>query len=1629
MKKQKITLNDASGGYNDLVTPAGLAAQELAILENYYTDNHGVFLQKRNGQELAQYAPVDAQPYTVDPNTTLALWHLDEPQGAHVWDSEINNANYELRSVALTKRPDDGITAISGLFPIGNPTGKTFAKIDQTDPTNNITGGVLISNPIPSALDGLAAVTFDAWIKIPTGYSGGPVATNPVNGVNVPIADLANTNLALIGSAQYKKPVANGLTINRDFDFALNKDISAPYATLNLSLASGTTVTLKTNDLPTNNAWLHIRGEYDSTTGIANLYVNGALTNTQTIPGNKPLSETGGDYGFVMGGRFVGRYGGTDYWTGWEGVIDEVRVSTTVFPPNVGNWMPFKLPRGQGFEFAKSDGTRQAVVAAEGGLFYTIGNGEWTKMGDGFSDTAYWDAVFYKDVLYLANGVDAPKAWDGKILTDWGNPTIAPQVLADGNGQVAIGTHLFAYSYVYGDYETGLSPVTTYVAANNNQLSIYGIPGRLNNCTSIRIYVTKGNATDWYLIREVPNIYNGTIELRGAATVNGAYDTDTGNFNVKDSDLKAPGYPPIAVEVLSAQAPNPKYLLAAHDRLFVCGMANETYTLRWSELGTPDVFNALGFVKAATNKGNLIALAEYYGEIHASKDGNATLVLRGDSPAQWSLLETLHPNIGCIDHWGYVHRYLVNEDRYTLCFPSRDGFYEYAGQQIQKISDRIRTTIEGLKQGVSTRDEWDVQNTPEFQAQLTGNNNGLATQNIASPTYEQDGMRETINQVGIVNQLDYIGLWGATAPLVNGNVIAVAKADGEGAFWFSTDADNVLYFTPDNFVTVQPHATQMDANERIIEIARRGTDNYWYLFTDTADGAQSSGGGKIWKYDGTTDVFNLINAGPFYYNNDISLTMWPGTGNDFRVLQTNQQVFPMSDPQTDPKAWDYFGSAGMGPPFTNPFWTICPSAVFINHNQTVEFSCSTYIGGGYAPIYSEQVSSINGYPSSLSNYDFVSTGTSLFSAIFPKSFAKGFWYIAFPTDGNAPKGFSVFSTFRGFDAKMQYTRREFPTWRGGTYRPQAYWDATNNRLLFLASTPPDSYQNTYGKLRILDGSSEGVTTISTTASICSFATDGVKLWTAEQYKISIAVNQANGPGTIGQIREYTLAAPSTLVNLRQWTDYDVIIRMAYDATSNNLLVTQKALNIYGTQDQKNATQDYWTYRDTTKTIVVNPNAITGPASKILEFTANGDSGPVLREFAKQTTAPYPMLAVIDKPDTAALYSFSADNNTPLVATIQEPKIYANPTTEVPVTGVLSNLLFVPNSGIAGGNLWADRLYWMASSDSGNGRFVQHGLPGIWTVKGYFRSETHNLGKFDGFETIQSTFNNLRNTNGVLYYLRNQVDIVTTLATPFTPVQPNTKINGFNPAYPIVQWELDFTWNFDYTKGINSTKSPYVKNVNLSYFLGDANMPRIIGAHYNNRTYWAVATSNSDKNNLVLVYQKNGTWAKVTNWEMTSMFMFRNLFFGCSDYRFLRLEAGATDDGALIKGRARTGQIIGPVDKLLTGIQANVSSLVNTLSPSASGWVKIVPCVGSTPLDDSAWLVQIPNGSIVEPQRILGVPKDDDFKYDWIRSMALEIRTSEDTKGDYVALTPQPEEIQSVDVTLELTGETYDLPVK
>lgn len=1524
---------------------------------------------------------------------SIYRWHMDNPGGVAEASDVI--ALPPRANSALFEEGGRLVNSVPGLFPSVVP----LARLCQPA-TNGVGFGVyghfLTTNFfVANAVDSEPSVCFQGWFKINPTFTGKPVTVDVTGGGAFFTFSNSGSHLcatrpaAGFGGPGNEGEARNGVTIYRDWDPVNNADASDPYIKFTLRTYGSGKQVLTSKYLPVG-VWLFYRCTYNQVTGKIRLRINGDIHAEATAIG---LTDDNAGFGTTCGIQV----GGADYAQyspffhspkqAFDGALDdtEILLGMTDAEEYI---MPFKEPRGKPWALVKANGTRQLIVGAGENLYYTVGDGAWTKMNDAahdhlgaeiFSNTADWDAVQISDALFLQNGTDAPKMWDGVKLYPWGNPA-QPLVLARAAAAAGlnfVGTVDYYVTFLFGALkETGPSPigqVTT--TAVTDQVTFTTIPLGPLGCTGRRIYrkkATGANAGKKYLLREIADNVTTTLVAAYAVGVPAGPTTDTGRDGLSDATLGTGAYTELRAEVEFSLVPKGKYLLANHNRGWIAGIGDEPYAAFYTERDSPHVCLPTNFVRATADSGPLIGLAKYYGEIHASKGGKATLVLRGDNPSNWTQWEVLHPTIGAIDHWSYVHRTTPQSDSYRLCFWAADGAYAYAGQDFEKVSDIINDSTQGLTVdngnklavSVTTRAEWEA-------AQAI---NGSATQNLIQPAYATDGTRQDPGKLQIVNQLSYLPLNQPAS--ISGRIIAQEKGPAEGEFLFATDFSNALYRTTDNYVSAVAVAgvNPVPVAERIISIKLRPATQEYYVFTSGVAGVS---GGLIYKFEQTGGVWSPVNlTADLFWEQDVPFAATSTVNSSY-----NNPNFPF---QTR-------GKSGIG------------------QNQTAAFDGSNqnFLGGNNIHLNHAQQLVLSGL---------VDNGATDFQYLFMDGAATKagvntniVQLLSFPpgppanTVTHAP-GFVGFAGWSNNGtnpvATAIYTRRETAAWKdqAGTADPQAFWAGDGN-LWFVAAGAEDSAG--HRNARIIKMTAAGArTTVKDTSGpgavgghfAMAFQTPTVILYT------TTFANAAVGCKAV--LNVFTTASPINTF-LRNLPDSFLPLRLA--ATSYwqpgfgaSFLFTGKRF------------QDVRSYEWAGEVTTVSAQSAVFLSLRLFAGSGPNASFPlgIATQISGGNTNFLLVAKSLDATNGTEAFRVKFFNDPPLGSPLSAPNLtdYAPTKPNAASTGATSEPLFVTSSAAAGGYLWADRVYFGGEkvgvlSDG----MLQAGLSGDWKVIGGYVSQSFSTGGFSAFAELASDYQGT-----IDFFLRN-ASTVPGLAATEQPASPNQNIQGFPTPQSVFQFRLALTWI--YNSGQVSI-SPYTDFVEISYFSGLAKLPRVVAWHWKGRTFWAVAQVGNTANNLVLVYQKSGRWTSYTQWSIKGTAEFLGKLVALQNFELVQLETGSKDLGNLIRTRARTGTIMEDItDKCIRWANFNVEAWVNSAFPTKPGYMKLVPYSAGQRLA-ADWVFQLPAAAAPEPRQVKCNFSQASFPYQYARAMSLEVLTSDDT-GNFAPVVDQVENMASV----------------
>jgi len=192
----------------------------------------------------------------------------------------------------------------------------------------------------------------------------------------------------------------------------------------------------------------------------------------------------------------------------------------------------------------------------------------------GLLDVGFWDAAILNDMIYMVNGVDRNRRYDGTnthnmgIRMDGGDPTNFAETT--GGALTVLSTYKYIYTYYNKDnrVESIASGIGTQTLTGSNNSITFDVPANASydaQITTIRIYRTGADAALFFLEQEQD--YSGSLVSITSTAADTSLTTAYG----------APTLNGTAQEATSPVPPTQRYIESFKSRLWLAG--NNPYTV------------------------------------------------------------------------------------------------------------------------------------------------------------------------------------------------------------------------------------------------------------------------------------------------------------------------------------------------------------------------------------------------------------------------------------------------------------------------------------------------------------------------------------------------------------------------------------------------------------------------------------------------------------------------------------------------------------------------------------------------------------------------------------------------------------------------------------------------------------------------------------------------------------------------------------------------------------------------------------------------------------------------------------------------------------------------------------------
>lgn len=204
--------------------------------------------------------------------------------------------------------------------------------------------------------------------------------------------------------------------------------------------------------------------------------------------------------------RSGGVYSDIPTFEGWKGGLDNIHRPNSLSPDNLVD--AYNVDFDDNGKIRTREGLVNKLEGNYGDMFvfnkrlYVTKDGELLSYDENYSDERFIDNIdphykmYFLELLgnlYFSNSINTGIIDSNHTLTNWeiDSGIIAPIAFAQNGGQLPKGTYLIAYSYLYGQYETGLSPIETVVVDSDNSKITVSVPQE-DKITGANIYLQLG---------------------------------------------------------------------------------------------------------------------------------------------------------------------------------------------------------------------------------------------------------------------------------------------------------------------------------------------------------------------------------------------------------------------------------------------------------------------------------------------------------------------------------------------------------------------------------------------------------------------------------------------------------------------------------------------------------------------------------------------------------------------------------------------------------------------------------------------------------------------------------------------------------------------------------------------------------------------------------------------------------------------------------------------------------------------------------------------------------------------------------------------------------------------------------
>lgn len=362
-----------------------------------------------------------------------------------------------------------------------------------------------------------------------------------------------------------------------------------------------------------------------------------------------------------------------------------------------------------GVRFYYGTNNSQLIVMAGTNIYRYDGGTTYTSIKAGVTDHCFWNFASYNDLLFIMNGVDTIRVWDGTTIRDAGYAVagggIGPTV-ALGAAGILTGAYKYKMTWVYNNNpgsESSASSPSSVVNPAAQQVNLSNIAVGGTGCTSRNLYRTQAGGSLYYFLATI-NDNTTTVYVDNVAdAAQGTNQAPTDN-----------GAPPVGAQfgVMWRGRLCLANTAGGRQRVYLSSTSNTELIPGGGGLtlhgAGPEIFPVLNFIDVGDDNSPITGLAVLQDRLVVFKQGGIYTIDGNDAATMQVFVA--QAETGCI-----APKTIVNMGGVLFFLGRADGVptvYMFDGDRTEPLSYAIEPTFKARMQNVGLQTQTGIDLQP-----------------------------------------------------------------------------------------------------------------------------------------------------------------------------------------------------------------------------------------------------------------------------------------------------------------------------------------------------------------------------------------------------------------------------------------------------------------------------------------------------------------------------------------------------------------------------------------------------------------------------------------------------------------------------------------------------------------------------------------------------------------------------------------------------------------------------------------------------------------------------------------------------------------------------------------------------